>query len=95
MRVPTYLVETYLARGQEGERANRDRRARAAAGELPCVRFDRSIYVPEDEICFFVFDAVSGREATLAAEQAGLAPVRVVEAVETPSPSTGGSDVEP
>jgi hypothetical protein len=45
------------------------------------VRFDRSIYVPEDEICFFVFDAPSGREAALAAQHAGLNPIRVVEAV--------------
>jgi hypothetical protein len=45
------------------------------------VRFDRSIYVPEDEICFFVFDAPSGREAALAAQRAGLDPIRVVEAV--------------
>jgi hypothetical protein len=29
------------------------------------VRFDRSIHVPEDEICFFVFDAPSRRVAAL------------------------------
>ena len=45
------------------------------------VRFDRSIHVPEDEICFFVFDAPSGREAALAAERAMLEPLRVVEAI--------------
>ena len=45
------------------------------------VRFDRSIYVPEDEICFFVFDAPSGRDAALAAERALLDPIRVVEAI--------------
>jgi hypothetical protein len=45
------------------------------------VRFDRSIYSPEDEICFFVFDAPSGRDAALAAERAALDPMRVVEAV--------------
>jgi hypothetical protein len=93
--MPTYLVETYLARGLGGERANRERRARAAAEQLPDVRFDRSIHVPEDEICFFVFEAVSGREATLAAERARLDPVRVVEAVELPSTILGGSDVAP
>jgi hypothetical protein len=83
--VPSYLVETYLARGQAGERAARDRRARSAAEELTRertrVRFDRSIHVPEDEICFFVFDAPSGRDAALAAQRAGLDPFRVVEAV--------------
>lgn len=45
------------------------------------VRFERSIYVPEDEICFFVFDAPSGRDVVLAAERAELDPVRVVEVV--------------
>jgi hypothetical protein len=83
--VPSYLVETYLARGQAGERLARERRARAAAEELTQdrtrVRFERSIYVPEDEICFFVFDAPSGREAAVVAQRRGLDPIRVVEAV--------------
>jgi hypothetical protein len=83
--VPSYLVETYIARSQSGERAARERRARSAAEELTqertSVRFERSIYVPEDETCFFVFDAPSGREAALAALRAGLDPIRVVEAV--------------
>jgi hypothetical protein len=83
--VPSYLVETYIARGQAGERTARERRARSAAEELThemaSVRFERSIYVPEDEICFFVFDAPSGREAALVAQRAGLDPIRVVEAV--------------
>jgi hypothetical protein len=81
--VPSYLVETYLARSQAGERAARERRARSATEELTqeSVRFDHSIYVPEDEICFFVFDAPSRREAALAAQHAGLEPIRVVEAI--------------
>jgi len=82
--VPSYLVETYLAHGQTGERAARERRVRAAADELSQgatrVRFDRSIYVPEDELCFFVVDAPSPREVALAARHAGLDPIRVVEA---------------
>jgi hypothetical protein len=84
-RVPSYLIETYLARNQIGERASLERRARSAAEELTQektrVRFEQSIHVPEDEICFFVFDAPSAREAALAAQRAGLDPVRVVEAV--------------
>jgi hypothetical protein len=83
--MPSYLVETYLARGQAGERAARDRRARSAAEELTQertrVRFDRSIHVPEDEICFFIFEAPSSRDAALVAHRAALDPVRVVEAV--------------
>ena len=83
--MPSFLVEAYLARGHAGELAARERRARSAANELTDgrrrVRFDRSIYVPEDEICFFVFDAPSGRDVVLAAERAELDSVRVVEVV--------------
>ena len=45
------------------------------------VSFERSIHVPEDEICFFVVDAPSGSEAVLLAQRAGLDAIRVVEAV--------------
>jgi hypothetical protein len=83
--VPSYLVETFLARGHAGELAARERRARSAAKELTRgttrVRFRRSIHVPEDEICFFLFEAPSGRDAALVAQRAALDPIRVVEAV--------------
>ena len=83
--MPSYLVETYLARGLSRERAARERRARSAAEELTRgatrVRFDRSIHVPDDEICFYVFDAPSARHAADVAERAGLDPIRIVEAI--------------
>ncbi len=83
--MPSYLAETFLARGDAGERAARERRARSATEELTRegtrVRFDRWIHVPEDEICFFVFDAPSAGEVALAAQRAGLEPLRVLEAV--------------
>lgn len=83
--MPSYLVETYLARGSAGERTARERRARSSADELTRegtrVRFEGSTYVPEDEMCFFTFEAPSGREAALAAQRAGLDAVRVVEAL--------------
>ena len=83
--MPNYLVETYLSRAVAGERACRERRARTSAVQLAeegtPVSFDRSIYVPEDEICFFVFGAPSGRDAALAAQRAELEPIRVVEAI--------------
>jgi hypothetical protein len=84
--MPSFLVETYLARGRAEERVRCERRARAAADEVTQertsrVRFERSIHVPEDEICFFVFAAASSDDAALAAQRAGLDPIRVVEAV--------------
>jgi hypothetical protein len=83
--MPSYHVETFLARGAAGERQARERRASAAADALTregtSVSFAGSIHVPEDEICFFTFEATSGREAALVAQRAGLEPLRVVEAI--------------
>jgi hypothetical protein len=83
--VPSYLVETYLSRSRTGERTARERRARSAAEKLTRehtnVRFERSIHVPEDEICFYLFEATGARDAALAAQRAGLDPIRIVEAV--------------
>jgi hypothetical protein len=85
--VPSYLVETFLARGAAGERQARERRARSAAEQMTRegtrVWFERSIHVPEDEICFFTFEAPSSRAAALVAEHAALEPLRVVEAIPT------------
>jgi hypothetical protein len=93
-RVPSYLVETYMARSAGRERGARERRARSAAEELTRegtrVRFEGSTYVPEDEICFFTFDAASGREAALVAQRAELGPLRVVEALS----SGKGSEID-
>jgi hypothetical protein len=83
--MPSYLVETFLPRGAAGERHVREARARSAAGavtrEGTHVRFEGSIHIPEDEICFFAFEAPSGSDAAVAAHRAGLEPLRVVEAV--------------
>lgn len=81
--MPSFLIETFLARGAEGERKDRERRAGEAAEALTRegtrVRFGGSINVPDEEICFFSFEAPSGSAASLAAERAGLGQFRVVE----------------
>jgi hypothetical protein len=83
--MPSYLVETYLAGGDATGRVACERRARSAAEALTRegtrVRLDRTIHLPEDEICFFVFDAPTGSDAALAAQRAELGPLRVVEAI--------------
>lgn len=83
--MPSYLVETFLARSAAGERRARERQARSAAEAMTRegtrVGFEGSIHVPEDEICFFSFAAPSGREAALVAQRAGLEALRVVEAI--------------
>ena len=83
--MPSYLVETFLANGAVADRVASERRARAACQQLTRegtrVRFERSIYVPDDEICFFALEAPSRRAALLVAERAVLEPIRVVEAI--------------
>jgi hypothetical protein len=83
--MPSYLVETYLPRSHAGERDEFVTRARTAAAELTRagthVRFGGVIHVPEDETCFYVFDAPTSAAAALVADRASLEHVRVVEAV--------------
>jgi acid phosphatase class B len=83
--VKQFFVEVFTARAKAGKLADAERRATSAARRLSSaereVQFVRATYIPEDEICFFVFDATSGRDAALAARRAGLEPIRVVEAV--------------
>lgn len=83
--MPSYLIETFLARGAAGERRAREEQARSAAEAMTRegtrVGFEGSIHVPEDEICFFTFAAPSGPDAAILAQRAGLEPLRVVEAI--------------
>ena len=79
-----FLVEVFTPRASAGKLAAAERRATLAARGLSVdgeLRFVSATYIPEDEICFFVFEAPSRREAALVAQRAGLEPIRVVEAV--------------
>ena len=80
-----FLVEVFTPRVAADELASAERRAEVAAAQLSGadvgVRYVRATYIPEDEICFFVFDAPTGRDAALAAQRAGLEPFRVVQAL--------------
>ena len=80
-----FFIEVFTPRANAGKLAAAERRAISAARRLSTadreVQFVRATYIPEDEICFFVFDAPSGQDAALAAQRAGLEAIRVVEAV--------------
>lgn len=82
----SYLVELYLPRSRQGGVAKDAARARAAADELvregKLVRYLRTIFVPQDEICFHVYEASSIDLVREAGLRAGLAFDRVVEATD-------------
>lgn len=80
-----FLVECYVTRTDKARLADGSDGARRAAEELTRegadVRFLRSIFVPEDETCFYLFEATSADTVREAAARAGLAFGRVAEAV--------------
>jgi Protein of unknown function (DUF4242) len=80
-----FLVETYAFRNAGVEVAAGATRARAAAAELTRegkpVRFLRSIFVPEDETCFYLFEAGSQDVVEEAARRAELRFDRIAAAV--------------
>lgn len=71
-----FLVEVYVSRTQGAcvergaERARLGAEALSREGEP--VRFVRSLFVPEDETCFFVFEAASAEVVRAAAQRAAL-----------------------
>ena len=81
-----YLVEAYVSRDS---RAGANARPvldslTLTAGQLTCegegVRFVRSIFVPEEELCFYLFEAQTMEAVAEAAKRSGLAFVRILEA---------------
>jgi hypothetical protein len=87
-----FLVEFYLSRTDATALGRSVRRARLAAEEQTRqgtpVRYLRSIYLPEDETCFLLYEAESAEVARRAAAFAGVAFERVSEVI-------GDTDPEP
>ena len=77
----SYLIEAYTPASQS--LAEIAERARSAAVELTGagipVTYDRSILIPEDELCLHLLDGPSREAIFEAARKAGISPVRVVE----------------
>jgi hypothetical protein len=82
----TYLVEAYMPRSHAQEARAAGRRARAAAEELTregtSVRYVRTTFLPDDETCFHLFEAVSADAVEELARRADLGRARVIPAVE-------------
>ena len=83
--MPTYLAEAFVTAAGSDTGRGRERAARTAAEALTRsgtpVRFGGSIYVPEDEICLFRFEAATASDVERVAAAAGLRLLRVVEAI--------------
>jgi hypothetical protein len=80
-----FLVELYAARTDRDAVSCDAHKVRSAAEELTRsgtpVRLLRSIFVPEDETCFYLFEAGSIDVVREAAPRAGLEVERVAETV--------------
>ena len=83
-----FLIEAYLSKADEGAEKNDAQRLRWAAEQLMRegvrVRFLRSIFVPEDETCFYLYEAASAEDVREAVRRAELPSAHVSEAVATP-----------
>jgi hypothetical protein len=81
----TYLAEAYLSRDGYDDLPEAIARMRRAAADLTSdghhVRYVRTIFVPEDETCFHLFEGVSVRAVEKASRRAGLSFNRIAEAV--------------
>ena len=76
-----YTVELHLARSGWTELQDATARARQATEQLrregEQVRFLRSIFVPEDDTCFFLYEGTSAHLVKAAAARAQLAVRRI------------------
>ena len=82
-----FLVETYEPRERAGALAVLEARARAAAG-AGGVRYVRSIFTPQDELCLHVFESPSREQLEEAMAAVGFGYVRMTEAAEFPERRT-------
>lgn len=84
--MPEFLVELYVSRADAAAAERNGQSARRAAEELALqgipVRYLRSIFVPEDETCFLLYEADSADLVRAAARRAELTFERVAEAIE-------------
>ena len=80
-----YTVELHLARSGWSELQDATARARQATEQMQSegdhVRFLRSIFVPEDDACFFLYEGTSAQLVKTAAARARLAVKQVDEAL--------------
>lgn len=85
--MPRYLAELYLPKAGPGDLEKAAARACTAAEEMSragsTVRYLRSIFVPEDETWFLLYEAPSAAAVLEAGAHAGISIERVADAVVT------------
>jgi hypothetical protein len=83
--VAEYLIETYVSRAGAEMVAACAERARRAAEQLMWqgtpVRCLGTVFVPEDETCFYLYEAAGEEVVREAAHRADLRVERIVEAI--------------
>jgi Nickel responsive protein SCO4226-like len=87
--MPEFLLERYFSRGGRDAVEADAGRARRAAEELgrggTPVRYVRRFFVPDEETCFFLYEADAAEHVHEAARQAGLSCYRVVQVASEPT----------
>jgi len=77
----TFVVETYLSGSTDGEPDSTISRIRSAADALSAageaVRYLRSIFIPDEEVCLLLFEADSAELVKALTERAGVDADRV------------------
>ena len=90
-----FLVEFYLSRTDAAALGRSVRRARLAAEEQTRkgtpVRYLRSMYLPDDETCFLLYEADSAEAARRAAAFAAIAFEQVSEVIGDGGNTDGGN----
>jgi hypothetical protein len=80
-----FLVELYVSRTDGAAVESGAESARLAAEELTregtLVRYVRSIFVPDDETCFHLYEAAKVEDVVEAARRASLPFERIAEAI--------------
>lgn len=83
-----FLVEAFLASSNRDEAHRAAERASAAARQMTRegvpVRLLRSVFVPDDETCFYLYEATSAEDVREAVRRADLPYERLSEALASP-----------
>jgi hypothetical protein len=97
--MPEFVAERYLSAANAASAARDARSVRSAADQLARdgtpVRFVRSIFIPADETCMYVFEAESIEVVRTVAARASLQVERISEAISEPrTRNTAGAAVQ-